>query len=814
MRLIITENIDYANSIAYAYTNKKDTDLTESRIIVGSEHSTFIWSDEPLLKGGKINPRFSERLLEKIDAFHVNKVTIALNPTRTTCLFTSLLEDALDKDITVESVTLTTLWRKDVKTAFEDSKIEVTQSRLQPSVDELAARSKISHAVAKAVSDIAGGEYQSIDATLLCLLSLLSLRDTDIGNTKFRVHAAFQIDNKKLSATSLDCFSSWECSDLIKQLGGSLELIQNPYIANIVSAESLYGALDGAEAVDVNLRNTVESLYAKRYISCPYTMSKELPANMRDNDLEILIKNCQNSLPFCDEEAVNAHNLASAPRAKQNALHAIIPLMRNPLQLEGDELAIYKYITGKYIQAASDSKTRTALLRSSGSGTLFVASIPEKLSVTKRNAKNVSASFKFQPEGTFTYYTPEELIKELTHMGLDAADVIFALLSNAASSGTLFVNNGVHLSGKGTKLLKSLPIKERDAIALYSYIESSLHACRKENNAKTPEEIFTEVTATLTSWKNSSEEQKNDSGQPYKSNPLGRPNYFPHAGPTSETNPPQITDPTSETKNANEAEIELTSESEPAKNPLDEAATVSNEGLSGHKDPNESSHQTSNEKRPNPLDCASTIEKTSPTLPFDSRQKISTNETSNQDALVAGSEGTRSNSDETELLICPFCLAEAIVREETTYSCLSCGKKLHYIMKTKVGQLTLNDKDLKKLAAHKRTSLKSISAGDEIVDRAYIVMTDDGKLGISHKSTYKCPYCDSPLKVYSWGYHCEGCSFSVPFKIYETKLTAEQIKTLISGEKTEIITDLISKDGECFNAALKAFPEGIKLFLK
>ena len=93
-------------------------------------------------------------------------------------------------------------------------------------------------------------------------------------------------------------------------------------------------------------------------------------------------------------------------------------------------------------------------------------------------------------------------------------------------------------------------------------------------------------------------------------------------------------------------------------------------------------------------------------------------------------------------------------------------------------------------------------------------MTGDGKLGISHTSSYTCPGCGTPLKVHSWGYHCEGCGFSVPFEIYQRQLTAGQVKTLIRGEKTEVIKDLISKDGELFDAALLAKPDGIKLYRK
>ena len=807
MRLIITENLDYANSIAYAYTNGRETDVESARIMIGSELSSFIFSREPLLRGGKINPNFYGRLLDKIELLKAEKVTLALNPTRTTRLFTSLLEQALsDMGITVESVTLPTLWKREVISAFEDGNLAVTPNRLRQSIDELTARSKISHAVAKTVSEVAGDGYSNIDASLLCLLSLLSIRSAEVGNPKFRMSAKMQIGDCSVMAASTACYSKDECVELMKTLGGRLELVQNPYVENIISAESLYGALDGSEKINVTLRSTVESLYTKRYISCPYTMSKELPMRMNEKDIRILIKSCR---AICAEpEDIDADSLSSVQRAGRNELHAIIPLMHNAGQLEGDERVMYRYIAGQYVEAAKESKTRRALFKSP-SGVPFAAEVPEGLSITKRNAKSVAAIFSYELAGVFSYYRPEELIRELTERGLDAADVVFSLLLHATESGTLFVNNGVYLTSKGVKLLESLPVDEKEVINLYTFIESSLHACRKENSGKTPEEIFREVTLKLTSWRKSALENRN-AMHPSQINPLEKIEEKELAELASSANETGMQE---EQKNPPAIETNTKEQVSHVESPR--GAQVPAPAAVKTKSPDAASdYPSTNETRSQSTPAFSATETKDPEEP----PEPPASETRMQNA---GPKPERKEPPQVPeeprrniRLTCPFCRAAAILQNDTEFYCMSCGRSLPYTMKTKCGTVTITEKDLVRLEHNKRTSLKTVLADEEITDRAYIVMTGDGKLGISHTSSYTCPGCGTPLKVHSWGYHCEGCGFSVPFEIYQRQLTAGQVKTLIRGEKTEVIKDLISKDGELFDAALLAKPDGIKLYRK
>lgn len=75
----------------------------------------------------------------------------------------------------------------------------------------------------------------------------------------------------------------------------------------------------------------------------------------------------------------------------------------------------------------------------------------------------------------------------------------------------------------------------------------------------------------------------------------------------------------------------------------------------------------------------------------------------------------------------------------------------------------------------------------------------------------KCPNCNMDVYEYAWGYGCsnekENCGLTIGKVILGHAVTKEEVEMLLSGDRTELIGDFVSKKGKPFSAFL-AYKDG------
>lgn len=90
--------------------------------------------------------------------------------------------------------------------------------------------------------------------------------------------------------------------------------------------------------------------------------------------------------------------------------------------------------------------------------------------------------------------------------------------------------------------------------------------------------------------------------------------------------------------------------------------------------------------------------------------------------------------------------------------------------------------------------------------------------GDGQDPSLKCPKCGKPIRKTSKAWGCsgwqEGCDFVIWNVIAGHILTDEEKKTLINGEKTDLISDFISKKGYMFPGKLVLDEDKKVVFVK
>lgn len=91
--------------------------------------------------------------------------------------------------------------------------------------------------------------------------------------------------------------------------------------------------------------------------------------------------------------------------------------------------------------------------------------------------------------------------------------------------------------------------------------------------------------------------------------------------------------------------------------------------------------------------------------------------------------------------------------------------------------------------------------------------------GDGQDPTLKCPKCGKPIQKNAKAWGCsgwkEGCDFVIWNTVAGHTLTDEEKRTLLSGEKTEIISDFISrKSGRMFSGRLVLDEDKKVVFVK
>ena len=101
---------------------------------------------------------------------------------------------------------------------------------------------------------------------------------------------------------------------------------------------------------------------------------------------------------------------------------------------------------------------------------------------------------------------------------------------------------------------------------------------------------------------------------------------------------------------------------------------------------------------------------------------------------------------------------------------------------------------------------------------AFVIIDDNGNLGRSWETPYKCPKCGKPITVGTKGWSCsgwkEGCSFVIWDMFSGKKLSDRDKELLITKGKTNLIKGFTKKDGGKYDATLMLDEEGKVTFYR
>lgn len=151
---------------------------------------------------------------------------------------------------------------------------------------------------------------------------------------------------------------------------------------------------------------------------------------------------------------------------------------------------------------------------------------------------------------------------------------------------------------------------------------------------------------------------------------------------------------------------------------------------------------------------------------------------------------------------CPVCGKRTVSETDDAFTCSSCGFSIGKSFSTDGYTCTVTEKDVERLAKHKKTSGKSFRSESETLS-AYIVL-EDGMLDITNQSDIPCPYCGDLLYTYEWGFGCDRCNYNVPFEIGGVRIPMKEYMKLLKGQPTGPIPGFVDDAGGSYEATLSA----------
>lgn len=144
-----------------------------------------------------------------------------------------------------------------------------------------------------------------------------------------------------------------------------------------------------------------------------------------------------------------------------------------------------------------------------------------------------------------------------------------------------------------------------------------------------------------------------------------------------------------------------------------------------------------------------------------------------------------------------------------------------FAMGYNMGGATFTDKDIEEILTNKRSSklIKGFKKKDsEETYSAYVIIDENGNLGRSWETPYKCPLCGKPVIVGPKAWSCsgwkEGCGFVIWDMFSGKKLSDKDKELLITKGKTNLIKNFIKKDGGKYDATLMLGEDGKVTFYK
>lgn len=472
MRLLILEDMPAARAVAKAYGSELNPQKGNiARITMSGKQTVIYWHERMRLLGSGKKPALSEKaealLAKLIESETIDEIITALYPTRTSALFTDCLRRRFeDKGVSVYSVLLTTLRKKDILFAFENAKKSAPDG-----IEAIRATSErhnaytLTNAIWKLIPPEGSLRF---DINLLTALYLIGDRSQKEREPKYRIRTSIEIDAKNYEAYSADEYTHEEASALIPDLGKKL-YSAGVSVLPLPTVTSLYGVYKNCEFSELRLRDTALSLYAKRYISCPFTLCGSLPAGMTNNAKGAVISACRAAYP--DENRLDIDALSDFDALSAIGPSAILPLKDTLGSLSDSEKLLYSEI----VSAAKNTICSDALysipLYDKKTGVRFSMPLPESM---PRGVRSFTPGpLTLEADGQFKSFTLPELMQTLVSMGLDSSDVIISLADRLIKTGTVRSDNfGLHLTGKGQQILQSLPIEPAKLFELFTTLNS------------------------------------------------------------------------------------------------------------------------------------------------------------------------------------------------------------------------------------------------------------------------------------------------------------------------------------------------------
>lgn len=180
-----------------------------------------------------------------------------------------------------------------------------------------------------------------------------------------------------------------------------------------------------------------------------------------------------------------------------------------------------------------------------------------------------------------------------------------------------------------------------------------------------------------------------------------------------------------------------------------------------------------------------------------------------QSAVKIAKAGSKAPKKEEKIeTICPKCQQGKVLKGKNAYGCSSYASGCDFRLPLVIAEKELSLNHISQLINKQKTStIKGLVISGKKTD-GELLLTPDFNIEIKEKKEKKlsCPICNTGEIIKgSTAYGCsaykEGCTFKIPFVVYEKKLSKTQIDSLIKKKSTNLIKGF-KINGEKINAKI------------
>lgn len=451
----------------------------------------------------------TERLVQKKGC---QNVYFAFSPGILEDITKDVIREKIFKNATFYDIKINTIQKDSIKLAFNEP---MTNVSLNGATTIAKYRHLLTSTVTKNLSaaikttcsiDIEINQYM-----LLCLF-LLKNREERVGQRKFTIYASININGTYCTASSNFAFSESDAKSLIKELPDEITSkgFANSGLPTVSTLFKLYN--HGLQNPDI--KKIASSLYEKGYISQPLTLNSEVMAKSTKSDFLNLLNICssfassENPLPT-QKISCQILNRLTNKRYTAEHLSAIVP-KQGTLPLSEAERLLYQDICSNIVTAIQNNENQR--YEFSAKTVKLFARLPSIMDKDLRPKKKWPVTYELKENGTYSAYTPFDLIREFEKRMLGTPDIYIhtfeALLENKLIK---LDGNNLFLTEKAKRLFSQLPF-DMSFISLCTGWESSLIKIERGTASYTPSHFMANVNSVIHKWisdmkKNTEEKQ-------------------------------------------------------------------------------------------------------------------------------------------------------------------------------------------------------------------------------------------------------------------------------------------------------------------